>query len=146
MLDGVHGGPVGEQMLKMTGPPRRILAGAVALGLGPIQHRLDAAPHPARGLVLGFPDRLDHAHDQPGVDLADRTLAEHRVRVGREGGLPLRLVFRIPELDRLGGEELLEALIEADAVGRLSGFARPDRGRPGGLCGPPWRARGPRRG
>ena len=53
----------------MSLPARRILAVAEAAYLGPIQHLLDACADARRGLGLIAPHRLDHFHDERGVDI-----------------------------------------------------------------------------
>src|SRR5262249_61448155 len=45
-----------QQLIEVPAPTGRVLARAIAARLCPVQDRLDAAAHPARGLGLGCPD------------------------------------------------------------------------------------------
>ena len=46
-----------QDVLQMPAPERRVFARAPALGLGEVQHALDAPPNAGGGLAFGFPDR-----------------------------------------------------------------------------------------
>ncbi len=100
------------QLLKVSLPAGRVLAFAQSSGLGPIKHRLDASSHPAGGLGLDRPDRLQDGQHQSGVDVRDAPTSEDRIGIGRRGAFPLLgMLFVAPaSLVRadVGGGRLLE--------------------------------------
>ena len=59
-------------------PPRRIVAGAIAAHRRPVEYCLDPAAHPARGLRLALPYRLNAPENEAGVDRRDRQSTEDR--------------------------------------------------------------------
>src|SRR5262249_441277 len=62
----------GQQLIKVSLPPRRVLTLAQLLNRGPWKDGFDPAAHPTGGFRLDRPDRLQDFHDQRSVDLGDR--------------------------------------------------------------------------
>jgi len=72
MLDLLHFGPMGKQVVQVPLPPGRILALSVFAGRRPIQDRFDSAPYTGRRLRLGFPHRRQHFEHEASVDSLNR--------------------------------------------------------------------------
>ena len=67
-----HLAAVRQELVEMPAPARRVLAFPISPRLRPIEHGLDAAPHPASRLRLRRPDRLQRLQHQPGIDGSNR--------------------------------------------------------------------------
>ena len=103
----------------MAAPARRVLTRAITKSLGPIQHRLDAAPHPARRFRLARPQRLDDFHHHAGIDTIDRNFAEDRIGIGGKRVAPLRPVLRIAPAALMARDVTLGAFPEVLRRGRV---------------------------
>ena len=60
-----------------------------------VQHRLDALPHPGRGLCLGLPDRPQDRQHVVGVDGIHGLRADGRLRIGLQRVCPLVGMLRV---------------------------------------------------
>src|SRR5262249_60029319 len=78
----------------MAAPARRVLAGAIAAHLRPIEYALDTSALAARRLRLLLPNRLQDFHYQRGVYRLHRQRADGP-GMGRERRRPLRRVLAI---------------------------------------------------
>ena len=105
-------GSGGQDLVEVTAPLRRVLAGAQSPGLGRRQHAFDPAPHPARRLRLGGPERLDHFQHESRVDVGHGDVAQDGVGVDGERIAPLLPVFGVLPARLIGGNELLGAFPE----------------------------------
>lgn len=111
-----------QQVLEVTAPRGRVLAGAVALGLGRVQHSLDASSKAPRRLRHRLPERfqdLEHVLDR---DLVHGHGAQ-RPGVLLERHPPLRPVLVVAPLAFHGRKVLVSHLAEgrhAHGLGRLA--------------------------
>src|SRR5207302_2023984 len=88
-----------------------------------VQDGFDPPAYPAGGFWLGAPDRIEHPHDEPGVDSRDRQLAENRVNMLFEGLRPLARVLCAPPRAPV----LCQIFDRALPKGTPSGFGKPLR-------------------
>ena len=65
-------GARGEDMDEIAFPLGRVRTLPKASHRGSVEHRLDAASHPARCLRFRRPNRIENLYNQPGVDRGDR--------------------------------------------------------------------------
>src|SRR5438105_235056 len=122
-------------MIEMSPPACGILSGAIAAGLGPVEHRLDPAAHSAGRLRLRGPDRLEHLQNESCINGGDRQLPNHRIDVGLEGRWPLRPMLCVAPAGLMRSDQLFGAGTERNAAGLseplcgASGISRLDRVR-----------------
>ena len=89
VLDLPHLAAGRQDMGEIAFPLRRVRPLPEAAHRRGVEHRLDAAAHPARGFGLLGPDRIEHLHDKPGIDRRDGQFPQSRVNVGGERRRPL---------------------------------------------------------
>src|ERR1700724_2066146 len=119
MLDPPHLGLFWQQIFEVAAPTRRVLALSIAARRSPIENAFDPAAHPACGLGLDCPDRLDHLHDEPYVDRLHRQRSEDGIDIGAERRRPLRRVLRISPACLMRGDVALGASSECHRLGRV---------------------------
>src|ERR1700730_10800575 len=64
-------GAARKNMREAPPPLRRVRTLAIAMHDRGIKHRLDPAAYPACCFRLLAPDRIEHLHDEPGIDRRD---------------------------------------------------------------------------
>jgi hypothetical protein len=95
-----------QQLVEMPAPSSRVhLAFAVAAHPRPIEDRLDPATDARCCLRLGAPERLQHLHDEGGVDCGHRQVADEGIDVGLERVGPLLSMFCIPPTGLMAGDD-----------------------------------------
>src|SRR5215831_8719072 len=125
-------------MVEMSAPARRVLAGAIAANLGPVEDSLDTAAHARCCLGLLGPHGLDNLHDQASVDGLHWQPAEHRAHIGAQRVLPLLPMLGVPPCRFVRGDVGRGASIKRHRLRRLDGgrrallISRLDRVDPGG--------------
>jgi len=90
VLHLMHRRRSGEQVVEVPPPAGRVVAGARLDRRGVVHYRLDALTHPARGLSLRGPDRLQHVQNSGGVYGLHVKRAKLRIGIRLERGAPLR--------------------------------------------------------
>src|SRR5580692_9351648 len=95
--------PLRQKLVQMSAPACRVLATALALGLGGIQHILNASPEPLGSLRDTLPQGLEDIENIWGGDLIDQMITD-RLGVGFEGHTPLGSVLGVTP----GGVHALE--------------------------------------
>src|SRR5438067_3785345 len=125
MLDAADFAAGGQQLVEMTPPPSWVLAVPIALDLGPIQHRLDAATNAARRLRLGRPNRLQDPAHENGVDGLNWEWPDDRLGIGGERCGPLRRVLRVAPAGTMRPDVIGGSLFEGDRLCALKNSLRP---------------------
>lgn len=126
VLDLPDLGPLRQQVLKVPLPAGRVLAAPVTASRCPIEHGLNAPPHPCCRLGLRGPDRLQRLHHQAGIDRLHWQVAEDRVGVGCQRGGPLRCVLVVASAGLVSLDVALGACAEGDRLrGRYNGVLAP---------------------
>src|ERR1051326_4173078 len=105
-----------RDVVEIALPLRRVWALSKAAPRRGIKHRLDASAYPACRFRLLGPDRLEHLHDEPGVDRGNRPTPNDRIDVGCEVVLPLLPVLRIAPACSVLFYELGRALTKRAAL------------------------------
>jgi len=116
VLDLPHLAAGRQDMGEVAFPLRRIRPLPEAPHRRGVEHRLDAAPHPARGFGLLRPDRIEHLDNKPGIDRRHGQFPQSGVNVGGERRRPLRRVLRIAPARPVLFDELDSALAEGAAL------------------------------
>src|SRR5829696_8930364 len=85
-----------EQLVEVSTPAGRVLAGAEALCLCRVQHTFDPTPQAHGGFMFGLPYWAEHPEHVVGADLLQGPITQSRgVRCQR--GDPLAFVLLIPK-------------------------------------------------
>src|SRR5579859_2542567 len=103
----------------MAPPAGGVLTAAVAARRRPVEDAFDPASDPARRLWLGRPYRLDRLHDQPNVNSSHRQVADGRMDVGGECGIPLCAVLGVAPAGLMGGDITIGTVTEGHSLSRL---------------------------
>lgn len=74
---------IGQQVVQVSAPARRVLTGTEFAHGRPSQDVLDPAAQPGRGFGLLVPDRLQHLHEQRGVNRGHGQRSNERARICR---------------------------------------------------------------
>src|SRR5262245_20166752 len=104
-------------MFQVPAPPRRICPLAMPGCAAPIEHGLDAAAYPARGLRRARPDRAQAFQHQRRVDRRDRQLAEQREDMLAQTRWPFRRVLGIAPARCMRADVAVGSLLEGDRLG-----------------------------
>ena len=125
-----------EQLVEVTSPTCRVIAGPMSADGRPAQDRFDSPARPIGGLRLFLPNGLQNLQDERGIDRVDGKVV-YRCREGRkfplaasrliEGGDPLIAVFRVPPAGPVRLDELVSASLEGDRAGGGDPLADPRR-------------------
>jgi hypothetical protein len=125
-----------EQLVEVTSPTRRVIAGPMSADGRPAQHRFDAPARPIGGLRLFLPNGLQNLQDERGIDRVDGKVV-YRGRKRRilplpapgfiEGGDPLIAVFRIPPAGSVCLDVTIRASLEGDRACGGDPLADPGR-------------------
>lgn len=112
-----------EQLVEVTSPTRRVIAGPMSADGRPAQDRFDAPARPIRGLRLFLPNGLQNLQDERGIDRVDGKVV-YCGRQGRilplpaprliKGGDSLVAVFRVPPAGPVRLDVTIRALLERD--------------------------------
>jgi len=117
VLDLPHLAAGRQDMGEVAFPLRRIRPLPEAPHRRGVEHRLDAAPHPARGFRLLRPDRIEHLHDKPGIDRRDGQFPQSGVNIGGERRRPLPRMLRVAPARPVLFDELDGTLAEGPTLG-----------------------------
>jgi len=71
-----------EQLVEVTSPTRRVIAGPMSADGRPAQDRFDAPARPIGGLRLFLPNGLQNLQDERGIDRVDGRSFTAAVRAG----------------------------------------------------------------
>src|SRR5262249_41669708 len=120
-------------MIEMPLPPCRVLAGAIAARLCPIEDAFDASAHPARCFRLRRPDRVQHLAHEGGIDRLNRQRADDREREAPERTLPLLDVLAVAPSSAVILDVAIRTLLERHRLGSIE-----PRQRTSGTSGLNW--------
>lgn len=84
MPDPANADSLRQQVLEMTAPARRVVAGSVSARRRPIEDAFDTTAHAASGFWLFGPDRLDRLENQTNIYRLHGQRAKCRVGVSFE--------------------------------------------------------------
>ena len=114
-----------EQLVEVTSPARRVIAGPMSADGRPAQNRFDAPARPIGGLRLFLPNGLQNLQDQRSIDRVDWKVV-YRGGQGRkfplaaprftEGSDPLIAVFRVPPAGAIRLDVTIRALFEGNGA------------------------------
>jgi hypothetical protein len=110
---------IGQQLIEVTIPARRIVSLAKAADGSPVENALDTTADAGGGLGSGLPDGTDYLHDQVGADGSDRQRADHRRDMGGQGVFPLADVFRVSPATAVRSDIRRRARVKTDLPGAL---------------------------
>lgn len=105
MHDRAHLFWLRQEMVQMSAPAGRIVAGSIAQRGCVVDHGFDALANPIGGFRLFCPDRGERGNHVRRLDLGDLNRTDLRKDVGLQGGCPLRRVLGVLPTGTLACDE-----------------------------------------